>query len=50
MDFIGTAETCTELNQRNQIIQTLSQESRYIIDAGASWPAKESPPLKIESR
>jgi hypothetical protein len=50
MDFVGTDKNCPGRNQRNQIIQTLSQESRYIIGTGASWPAKESPPLKIESR
>jgi hypothetical protein len=50
MDFVGTDDDCTERNRRNQIIQTLSQESRDIIGAGTSWPAKENPPLSIESR
>jgi hypothetical protein len=50
MQFVGVDEDCTERNRWNQIIQTLSQESRYIIGAGASWPANVSPPLTIESR
>jgi len=50
MQFVGVDEDCTELNQQNQISQTLSHESRCIIGAGTSWPAKENPPLSIESR